>query len=80
MKKENNLILVFSGTEMAVNLLKEELEENEIAAMIQNDFQSGLSAGFFGGGPSAIDLFIQEEDLEKAEPIINAFKQNDKTY
>jgi hypothetical protein len=46
--------------------------------MIQNDFQSGITAGFFGGGTSAVDLFIQEADQKEAEPIINEFLKNNK--
>ena len=70
----DKLICVYSGTEITVNLLKEILEETGIPALIQNDFNSGISAGFSGGVPSAIDLFIGEDDLEKAEPIIADFK------
>ena len=44
MENGNDLIRVFSGTEMSVNLLKDELETNGISAMIQNDFQSGITA------------------------------------
>jgi len=43
--------------------------------MIQNDFNSGVSAGFSGGIPSSIDLFIQERDLEKADSIISEFRK-----
>ena len=76
MKEKNKLIRVYSGTIMAVNLLKGELEKSGIAVVIQNDFNSGAIAGFSGGVPSAIDLFIQELDLEEAEPIINGFIQS----
>jgi len=76
MKNETNLIRVYSGTEISITLLKAELEDNGISAMIQNDFQSGISAGFYGGGTAAVDLFIQETDLKAAEPIINDFIKN----
>ena len=76
MKKEDKLIRVFSGSQISVILLKGELENIGIKSIIQNDFDTGLSAGFFGGGPSAIDLFIQEFDMKEAEPIINEFLQN----
>ncbi len=75
MKEKSNLILVYSGTELTVNLLKGELEKSGISGMNRNDFKSGVSAGFTGGVPSAIDLFIQELDLEKAEPIISEFRE-----
>jgi len=76
MKDGTNLIRIFSGSEIVAILLKEELEVNGIPAIIQNDFQSGISAGFAGGVPSAIDLLIQESDLKKAEPIIDEFNHN----
>jgi len=75
MKENNNLIRIYSGTELTVNLLKDELEGSGIPSMIQNDFNSGVSAGFSGGVPSAIDLFIQESDLGKAEPILSEFRE-----
>jgi hypothetical protein len=58
-----------------VNILKDELEKSEISSMIRNDFNSGVCAGFSGGVPSSVDLFIQEIDLEKAEPIVNEFRE-----
>jgi len=76
MKNGNNLIRVFTGTDVLVYLLKERLEEVEISALIKNDFQSGLTVGFVSGVPSAVDLYIQESDLKEAEPIINEFIQN----
>ena len=39
---------------------------------------SGVVAGFSGGVPSAVDLFIQESDLKKSEPIIKEFIQQNK--
>jgi len=75
MKDKSNLIRVYSGTELTVNLLKVELEKFGISSMIQNDFNSGVSAGFSGGVPSSIDLFIQELDLGKAEPILSEFSE-----
>jgi hypothetical protein len=75
MKENSNLICVYSGTELTVNLLQDELGKFGIPSMIQNDFNSGVSAGFSGGIPSSIDLFIQERDLEKADSIISEFRK-----
>ena len=74
MKEKSNLIRVYSGTELTVNLLKDELENFGISSMIQNDFNSGVSAGFSGGVSSSVDLFILELDMEKAESIISEFR------
>ena len=74
MKENNQLIRVYTGSELTVYLLKDELEKSGIGALIKNDFKSGVSAGFSGGVSSAIDLYIQETDLPQAEIIINEFK------
>ena len=76
MKNGNDLIRVFTGTEVLVYLLKERLEEVGISALIKDDFQSGLTVGFVTGVPSAIDLYIQESDLKEAETILNEFAQD----
>ncbi len=59
MKDKSNLIRVYSGSELTVNLLKDALANLGISSMIRNDFNSGVSAGFSGGVPSSIDLLIQ---------------------
>lgn len=76
MTQENNLIKIYTGTELTATYLKEELDSKGIGSIIKNDFQSGISAGFGGGIPSAIDLYIQESDFEKADPIVKEFIKN----
>jgi hypothetical protein len=72
MKEDDNLVRIYTGTELTVNLLNTELEKVGITGIIQNDFESGTSAGI-AGNPSAVDLFIQESDLKKAKPVIVDF-------
>jgi hypothetical protein len=78
MKEKNNLIRIYTGTEVTVILLKGELEQAGISSIIRNDYNSGVTAGFTGGTPSAIDLYIQEIDMKNAEPIISEFIQINK--
>lgn len=73
MNENNDLIRVYTGTELTANLLKDELNSFGISGMIRNGFNSGISAGFSGGLPSSVDFYIQESDLEKAESIIREF-------
>ena len=73
MKNEDELIRIFTGSEISALLLRDELEQAGIPAMTQNDYQSGLMAGFAGGTPSAVDVYINELDMEKAEPVIDDF-------
>ncbi len=75
MQEANELVRVFSGTEIMVTLLKESLEEIGIGSLIQNEFQSGLSAGI-GGYASCVDLYIQQSDLENAQPFLAEFRDD----
>jgi hypothetical protein len=70
---KNRLVKVYTGTEVTVLLLQELLEEIEVSSTIQNNYKSGVEIGFVGGVMSAIDLYIQESDFEKAEPVVRDF-------
>lgn len=74
MKKPDNLVKIFLGTEANANLLKARLEEIGIGALIKNDSQSA----FWGGTPPNVDLYIEEKDLKKAETLITKFIRDNK--
>ena len=74
MNDEEKSKKVFTGTEIEVNLLKEILAQNGITALIKNNNKSGIMAGFYGGASSAIELYIQEIDEDRAKPIIEGFE------
>jgi len=69
MKEDDKLIKAYSGTESLVHILKDKLEQNGITATIRNN--SGDS--FLAGTPIALDLYIREKDVKKAESIIREF-------
>jgi hypothetical protein len=75
MKEANELIRVYVGTEVLANLLKAELEDIGVGAIVQNDYLSGISVGFMGGTPSSVELYIQESELKEAESVIHEFIQ-----
>ena len=52
MRQEEKLIRIYTGSEINVLHLKGELENNEISAIINNRFQSSVSAGFVMDSPS----------------------------
>ncbi len=54
MEENNNLIRVYTGSEITVNLLKNELEKSGISSVIQNDLNSSITAGFATGTPHTI--------------------------
>ncbi|MDF1558879.1 MAG: DUF2007 domain-containing protein [Bacteroidales bacterium] len=67
MEREENLVKVFTGPEPTALLLMKRLEETGVKSLIKND--SGL--GYLGAAPAVIDLYIFEEDMEKARPLID---------
>ena len=76
MANHTEFVTVFSGSEIEVIMLKGLLEGLDIEGIIQNDYQSGIIAGFGGGTISTVRLKIHESDLEKAQSIITDFTIN----
>ena len=73
MNNKDGLVRIYTGTVVTVCLLRDDLEVIGVTSLIQNDFISGVTSGFSGGSPTAIDLFIHEHDLETAKPVIEEF-------
>lgn len=69
------LVKIFSGSEIIAMALQTKLQENGIVCMAKNNLQSARMAGF-GNTDLAVEIFINETDKEKAEPIIEDFKMN----
>ncbi|MDX1760969.1 MAG: DUF2007 domain-containing protein [Christiangramia sp.] len=60
---------VYTGPETNVQYLQELYENEGIHSRVRNDFDSGLRAGFGGGLPGQVLLFVLEEDYERAVKI-----------
>ncbi|HQO49474.1 MAG TPA: DUF2007 domain-containing protein [Bacteroidales bacterium] len=72
MNSDSDLIKIYTGRGILVQILKDELAEAGIAAMIRDDFYAGALSGF-GAVPDVVDLFVLAEDEEKAKPLVEAF-------
>ena len=68
----DELVLVYTGGEVIIERIKAELELKGILSISKDGFRQGIEAGFGGGVPSAIDLFVNESDAEEAVRIIKA--------
>ena len=69
------LIKIFSGSEILALSLKEKIEAIGINVVAKDNIQSGRLAGF-GTSDLAVELFIQEVDLGKANKIIEDFRMS----
>ncbi|MBE0391406.1 hypothetical protein HNQ02_002452 [Flavobacterium sp. 7E] len=69
------LMKVFSGSEILALALKEKIEAVNVDVLMKDNIQSGRLAGF-GTSGSAVELFVQETDFSKVNPIIEEFRLN----
>lgn len=70
MLKENDYERVYTGSLVTIKMLQSVLEEGGIATITRDDMKSGIMAGFGGGIPDHIQLFVKKKDLSTAIPII----------
>ena len=73
MSKRDELVRVFTCTELTCSLLMAELEKVGISVMIKNEFRSAVAAGFGFGTPSAVDMYVVQSQVDEAIPVIEDF-------
>lgn len=66
---------VFSGSEVLAIALQERLEKAGVETVKKDNIQSARLAGF-GQTDLAIEVFIQETDFAKANPVIEEFRMS----
>jgi len=73
MEEHSKHTKLFTGSLIEIQRLQLDLDDNQIPSLVKNNFESGLRSGFYGGSPSQVELFIYEDDREKATPILEKF-------
>jgi hypothetical protein len=69
------LMKVFSGSEILAQALQQKIEEIGVETLIKNNIQSARLGGF-GNSDLAVEVFIQETDFAKANPVIEEFRMS----
>lgn len=69
MHEDDSYKRVYTGPETNVQYLQELFEKEGIHSRVRNDFDSGLRAGFGGGLPGQVLLFVLEHEYEAAVKI-----------
>ena len=69
------LMKVFSGSEVLAIALQERFEEAGVETVKKDNIQSARLAGF-GQTDLAVEVFIQETDFAKANPVIEDFRMS----
>lgn len=68
------LIKIFSGSEILATALKAKLEEKNIDVVVKDNNQANVLPSIQNA--KAIELFIQETNFNKANPIIEDFRMS----
>ena len=66
------LIKIFSGTEMLAQSLQQKIEAIGVTTVIRNNNQANVIPSI--QTDKAVELFIQEVDFGKANPVIEEFR------
>lgn len=70
---------MFSGSEILALALQEKMDAAGVETVLKNNIQSARLAGFgpeASGSGQAVELFIQETDFSKANPVIEEFRMS----
>ena len=69
------LMKIFSGSEILAQALQVKIEAVGVNTIVKNNIQSAKLAGF-GTADQAVEVFIQEADFGKANPVIEEFRMS----
>lgn len=61
---------LYTGSLINIQFLQTLLQEKGINSILRDEMKSGMMAGFGGGIPNHIQLFVKKTDLEAALPIV----------
>ena len=65
---------IYTSSLIIINSIRNLLAENNITSLVKKHPESARLSGF-GVTMDSVELFILKKDLEKSEPIVNAFKK-----
>ena len=68
------LMKVFSGSEILAQALQQKIEAIGIEVVIRNNNQTNILPSI--QNKKAVEVFIQETDFSKANPVIEEFRLN----
>ncbi len=69
MSTEDNYERVYTGSDVNVQHLEGLFDKAGISSRVRNDFDSGLRAGFGGGLPGQVQLFVVKSHYDEALKI-----------
>lgn len=68
--KNSDYIKIYTGNAIVVQLIKQRLESINISPIIKDDSESGRLAGFASAIPSLSEIYVHNNELDKAVHIV----------
>jgi hypothetical protein len=78
MNKDEKTIRIYTGSAIEAQPLINGLNELEINPIIRDDHQSGILSGFATGVPGQIRMYIRNEEIAIAKPVLDLFENDTK--
>jgi hypothetical protein len=72
METTKDLVKIYTGPEASAILLKARLEETGIFTLTKNE----LTSSYFGSVQPLVDIWINDDDLDEAIPLVDDFISN----
>lgn len=69
------LMKIFSGSEILAQALQQKIDSIGVKTVLKNNIQSARLAGF-GSSNVAFEVFVQEVDFGKVNPVIEEFRMS----
>ena len=69
---ESHYNKIYTGSFVVVQLLTQRLKEAGISPVIKDETESGRLAGFGAGVPGQQELFVHEDEMDQAVPIVQS--------
>ena len=69
------LMKVFSGSEILALALQQRIEAIGVETLLKNNIPSARLGGF-GNSDLAVELFVQETEFAKVNPVIEEFRMS----
>ena len=76
---DSNYIKIFTGNFIVVQLIKQRLEEINISPIIKDDSESGRLAGFGSSVPGMQEVYVHENEIDKAVEIVESVRSEMET-
>jgi len=73
MNKDEKTTRIFTGSAIEAQPLINELNTLDINPIVRDDHQSGILSGFATGVPGQVRIYIRNEELTIAQPLIDSF-------